>query len=63
MEVIENGVEYEHTVASLRSKALVNEDQDLLRRILQGKMYTKQRTSHIKISEAIKRVKKSHQER
>ena len=52
---IERGVEYEHTVSLLRSKELANEDQDWLRRILQGKMNTKNRTSHIKISDAIKK--------
>ena len=51
---IENGVEYEHTVALLRSKELTNEYQDLLKRILQGNMYTKDRTSHMQIGDAIK---------
>ena len=50
---IENCLEYEHTVALLRSKELSNEDQDLLKRILQSNMYTKDRTSHINIGEAI----------
>ena len=43
---IENGVEYEQTVSLLRSKELTNEDQDLLKRILQSNMYKKERTSH-----------------
>ena len=50
---IENGVEYEHTVALIRSKEFTCEDQELLRRILQGNMFTKDRTSHIKTREAI----------
>ena len=54
MGCIENGIEYEHTVARLRSKELINEDQELLKRILKGNMYTKDSTSHIKIGEAIK---------
>ena len=54
---IENGVEYEHTVALIRSKELTCEDQEWLRRILQGNMFTKDRTSHIKTGEAIKKCK------
>ena len=50
---IENGVEYEHTVALIRSKELSYDDQDWLRCILQGNMFTKDRTSHIKTREAI----------
>ena len=55
MAGIENGVEYKHAVAILTSKELSAEDQELLKRILQGNMYTNDRTSHTKIRDARKR--------
>ena len=47
---IENGIEYEHTDALLRTEELSPEDQGLLRVILRGKTITKDRTSHALIS-------------
>ena len=53
MAGIENGDEYEYTVALLRSCGFSAEDQDWLRWILQWKMYSKDRTSHTEMNEAL----------
>ena len=52
---IENGVEYEHTVALLRSEELSEEDQGIFRDILQGRAATKARTSHSLLGAAVER--------
>ena len=55
MAGIENGVEYEHSGALLRSGELSEEDQGWLREILLGKMITNDRASHTTIREAMER--------
>ena len=55
MACIENGVEYEHSVALLRCCEHSEEDRGWLVEILKGKMISKDRTSHTNIREATER--------
>ena len=55
MTGIENGAEYEHTVALFRSEEFSAEDKGLFRDILQGKAVTKDPPSHSLLGVAVAR--------